>query len=157
VAAPEERHGGARLSLPQVWRIPPWQPAALLLLTTGLGAVDIYGRPSTIPMIAAAFVAIAAFVAAVCAMRYLLVADEDGIWVRRVFTQKLVEWHDVARIETTARHRSGITVRIIRDDESYVDVPPSLVLPARPTTIPRAHSIVHRVARQLSELAAAQR
>ncbi|HEX3335305.1 MAG TPA: hypothetical protein VHS54_02520 [Jatrophihabitans sp.] len=141
-------------SLPQVWRIPPWQPAVLFLLTTVLAAVDIYGHPSAVPMFAAALVAVAALVAAVCALRYLMVADDDGIWIRKVFTVSLIEWPDVARAEMTTAHRTGVTVRIIRHDDSYVDVPPSLVLPTLPTTQPNARSMIHSVAMRLNAIAA---
>ncbi|MDT4926880.1 MAG: hypothetical protein QOG01_4593 [Pseudonocardiales bacterium] len=149
-------HDTTRASLPQAWHIPPWQPAALLVLTSALAALDIYGRPSTIVMIAAAIVAVAALVAAVCALRYVLIADEDGIWVRRLLTVVLVEWPDVARVEMTTAHRNGMTVRITRHNGSYVDVPPSLLLPTVPTTMPRARSLIHGVATSLNDLAAAR-
>jgi hypothetical protein len=155
VADRDEAPLTAQASLPQVWRIPPWQPAVLLLLTTVLAAVDIYGHPSTVAMIVAAFLAIAALVAAVCAVRYALVADEDGIWVRKVFTVTLVEWTDLAHAELTTAHRTGMTVRITRHDDSYVDVPPSLLLPTVPTTMPKARSIIHNVAMRLNAIAAA--
>jgi hypothetical protein len=140
-----------------VWRIPPWQPAALIVLATVLIAIDIYGRPSPGLMLMAGFVAAAALVAAGCAVRYLLVADEDGIWVRRVFTQELVEWHDVAHIEMTTAHRNGMTVRITRVSGAYVDVPPSLLLPTLPMNMRKVRSIVHGTATYLSDLAAEQR
>jgi len=138
-----------------VWRIPPWQPAALVLLATALGALDIYGRPSSILMIVAAFGAVASLVAAGLWLRYALVADEDGIWVRRVFATDLVEWRDVAEVAMTSAHRSGVTVRITRVDGTYVDVPPSLLLPTRPMTIPKVRSLIHGVATHLGQLAAA--
>ena len=156
VAGRDESDGTTKGSLPQVWRIPPWQPAALLMLTTVLAAVDIYLRPSTIPAVAAAFVAVSALVAAVCALRYLLVADEDGLWVRHVVSETLVEWQDVERVEMTTAHRSGMTVRITRHNGSYVDVPPSLLLPTLPTTLPKTRSRIHSVATRLNALAAAR-
>jgi hypothetical protein len=141
--------------LPQVWRIPPWQPAALILTATALAAVDIYVRPAPLAMFAAAFVAAAALLAAVCAMRYLLVADEDGIWVRRVFREVLVEWGEIARVEMTT-HRGAMTVRVTRTNGSYVDVPPSLLLPTVPRTLPKVRTIIHGVAMHLGDLATAQ-
>lgn len=127
-----------------------------MLLTTALAALDIYRRPSAIPAFAAAFVAVSALVAAVCAMRYLLVADEDGLWVRRIFSETLVEWRDVDRVEMTTAHRSGMTVRITRHDGRYVDVPPSLLLPTLPTTLPKTRSRIHTVAMRLNALAVAR-
>jgi len=155
VPRPAETQGTTRQNLPQVWRIPPWQPAALVLLATALGALDIYGHPSSIWMIMAAFVAVAALVAAGCWLRYLLVADEDGIWVRRIFAEELVEWRDVAHVAMTSAHRNGMTVRITRVDGSYVDVPPSLLLPTRPTRMPDVRSQIHGIATHLGQLAAA--
>jgi hypothetical protein len=145
-----------RAGLPQVWRIPPWQAAALLLLTTVLAAVDLYARPSVVPMLVAAFVAVMALFAAVGAIRFLLVADEDGIWVRRLFTVTLVGWADIERVEMASAHRGGMTVRITRRDGTCVDVPPSLVLPAMPTTLPNARRLVQGVANELNSLAAAR-
>jgi hypothetical protein len=128
-----------------------------LLLTTVLAAVDIYARPSIIPLLAAAFFAGAALLGAVCAIRFLLVADDDGIWVRRLISVTLVEWSDVDYVALTTEHRSGMTVRINRRDGSHVDVPPSLLLPTVPTKIPTARAMVHGVANRLNALAAARR
>jgi hypothetical protein len=152
VPRPAER-GTTPQSLPQVWRIPPWQPAALVLLATALGALDIYVRPSSIWMIMAALGAVAALGAAALWLRYLLVADEDGLWVRRAFAEELVEWRDVADVAMTSGHRNGMTVRITRVDGSYVDVPPALLLPTRPTTMPKVRSLIHGIATHLDQLA----
>jgi hypothetical protein len=157
VAESEQAPGTADRSLPQVWRISPWQALALLLLTTLLAAVDLYSDVSAMAKVAAAVVAVAALAAASCALRYLLVVDEDGIWVRRLFTVVLVEWPDVDHAEMSTARRSGVTVRIYRHDGTYVDVPPSLVLPTLPTSIPKARYAVHHVAMRLNDIAAAHR
>lgn len=157
MAGPSKTTDSTRDKLPHVWRIPPWQPAALIVLATVLIAVDMYGRPSPGPMLMAGFVAAAALVAATFAIRYLLVTDADGIWVRRLFTQELVEWHDVAQIEMTTAHRNGMTVRITRGSGTHVDVPPSLLLPTLPMNMRKVRSIVHGTAMYLSEIAAEQR
>ena len=65
-----------------MWRIPTWQPPALILLATALLAYDIYGSPSIGALIVTAVIAAAALVAALVAVRYVLVADAEGIWVR---------------------------------------------------------------------------
>jgi hypothetical protein len=144
-------------SLPLVWRIPPWQPAGLLLLTAVLAALDIYGDLNLGALLMTAVIALAAFVGAVFALRFLFVADEDGIWVRGLFKERLVEWDDVARVElTTVRHNSA-TIRITRSDDTFVDVPPSLLLPAKPTSIPKVRSMLHAKVLLLGELVEQQR
>jgi hypothetical protein len=140
-----------------VWRIPPWQPAALILLATVLIALDIYGHLSLGALLMAAFIAFAALVAAGCAARYLLVADEDGIWVRRIFGEQLIEWGDVAKIEMTIIHHNSMTVRITRADATHLDVPPSLLQPSVPTKMRKVRASIDAVATQLAEIAAQQR
>lgn len=143
----------ADTQLPQEWRIPSWQPAALILLAAVLIAFDIYGSPGIGALLMTAIIAAAALVAAVFAMRYLLVADEDGIWVRTLFGQQLVEWPDVADVDVTHVRGTTSTVRITRMGGSFVDVPPSLLQPTLPTNARKALAIVGAVARQLSDLA----
>jgi len=45
--------------------------------------------------------------------------------------------------------RGSDTVRLVRQDGSYVDVPPSLLQPAKPTSKPRALAQLNSVANQL--------
>jgi hypothetical protein len=96
-------------------------------------------------------------VGAFLAVRYLLVADEDGIWVRSAVGQHLVEWPDVADIEVTHVRGTTSTVRITRVNGTFVDVPPSLLQPALPTGARKALAVVSTVARRLNELAARAR
>ena len=142
--------------LPRVWRIPPWQPAALILLATALLALDLYADLSTAAKATAGLIALAALVAAACAARFLLVADDDGIWVRRILGERLVEWPDVANVETIVLNRNAMTVRITRADGTHLDVPPALVQPALPTGMRKARRAIGVVATQLMELAKRQ-
>ena len=143
----------AHPSLPIVWRIPPWQVALLILVATGSIAWALYGHLSAGATLMAAVVAAAALVGAVFGMRYALVADDEGLWVRRVFAQHAIEWADVADIDTELVHRNLMTVRITRGNGSFLDVPPSLLQPTLPTNVRRAHARVAEVARILAELA----
>ena len=143
--------------LPQVWRIPSWQPAALILVATALLAYDIYGSPSVGALIMTIVITVASLVGAFLAVRYLLIADEDGIWVRSAVGQHLVEWPDVADIEVTHVRGTTSTVRITRVNGTFVDVPPSLLQPALPTGARKALAVVSTVARRLNELAARAR
>ena len=143
--------------LPQVWRIPSWQPAALILLATVLLAYDIYGSPSVGALIMTIVIAVAALVSAYLAVRFLLVADEDGIWVRSAYSQHLVEWADIYDIEVAHVRGTTSTVRITRANGTFVDVPPSLLQPTLPTGARKALAVVSTVARRLNDLRAQQR
>lgn len=143
--------------LPQVWRIPSWQPAALILLAAALSGYDIYGSPGLGALLMTAIIAAAALVAAVFAMRYLLVADDDGIWIRTVLGQQVVEWGDVADVDVTHVRGTTSTVRITRVGGKFVDVPPSLLQPTLPTSARKALAVVGTVARRLDALAADRR
>ncbi len=142
--------------LPQEWRIPPWQPAALLLAVSALAALDIYGSPSTAVLIATAFLALVFLIGAILAMRYLMVADEQGIWVRGLLGEKVVRWDELRDVDVVHSRRGASTVRIYRQDSSYLDVPPPLLQPTLPTKIEKARAVVKGVAAQLEQLAAAR-
>jgi hypothetical protein len=144
---------GGDPQLPHTWRIPSWQPAALILLATVLIAYDIYGSPSLGALLMTAVIAAAGLVGALVAVRYLLVADDDGIWVRSLFAQQLVEWRDIADIEVTHVRGTTSTVRITCADRRFIDVPPTLLQPTLPTGARRAHAAVGAVARELIDLA----
>ncbi|MDQ6851911.1 MAG: PH domain-containing protein [Actinomycetota bacterium] len=142
--------------LPQEWRIPPWQPAALLLAVSAFAALDIYGSPSTTILIVTAFLALTFMVGAVLAMRYLLVADEEGIWVRGLLGENCVRWDELRDVDVLHTKRGASTVRIYRQDSTYLDVPPALLQPTLPTKIEKARAVVQGVAAQLEQLAAAR-
>lgn len=144
-------------ALPLVWRIPPWQPAALILTASVLLALVIYGHFSPGPTLMMVVVAVAAVISAGIAIRLLFVADEDGLWIRRSWSQELVEWHDVATIEMVAVHGNTVTVRITRRNGSHADVPATLLMPTLPTGIVTVRSRVHAVAVRLTAVAAARR
>jgi hypothetical protein len=143
--------------LPLVWRIPPWQPAALILLATVLLGFDLYGDPGVGALVMTVAIAAAALVGAAFAMRLLLVADDDGIWVRRFFRERLVPWADVAEVQAALVSRNTMTIRISLRQGGHVDVPPSLLLPTLPTKVRNAQTAVHQAAMQLSRVAAQRR
>jgi len=113
---PDVADNHAHTALPQIWRIPAWQPAALVLVATGLIALVMYGHFAIGPGLMMGVIAAAALVGAGVAMRFLLVADDDGIWVRRLFSEQLVEWHEVSSIETVHLHANTPTLRIARSN-----------------------------------------
>ncbi|HEY2273173.1 MAG TPA: PH domain-containing protein [Jatrophihabitantaceae bacterium] len=144
-------------TLPQTWRIPSWQPAALIVFATALLALDIYASLSLGPLVLTVLLAVAALATAGLAVRYQMVADDEGIWVRGVFSEELVEWRDIADIDVTHVRGTTMTVRITRRNGKFVDVPPTLVQPTLPTGVRKARALVGDVARELLDLAAEQR
>lgn len=144
-------------TLPTEWRIPPWQPAALILVVTGLAALDIYGSPSSAVRVITVFLAVLLLVFAILAIRYLLVADDQGIWVRNILSETGVPWDDLRDVDVIDSKRGASTLRIYRRDGTFVDVPPALLQPGLPTKIDKARAMVRGVAAQLELLAAAQR
>jgi hypothetical protein len=149
----ETARGHPPLALPFVKRIPPWQPAALILIATVLLGLVLYGSFSAGAVLMMSVIAAAALVGAAFAIRLILVADEDGIWIRRFWRERLVRWDEIATVQMAAVHGNSVTVRITRHNGSFVDVPPSLVLPTLPTNIRKVRSRVSAVSAQLSDLA----
>jgi hypothetical protein len=143
--------------LPRIWRIPPWQPAALFLAVSALAALDIYGHPGTGVLAATAFLAVLLMCLGIAAARYLLVADEDGIWVRGLLAEHGVLWDDLRNVHIVDARRGATTVRLYRRDGTYVDVPPSLLLPGRPTKVEKARAMVHGVGAELEQYASVRR
>jgi hypothetical protein len=144
-------------TLPREWRIPPWQPAALFLAVSGLAAYDLYGSPSLTTVIVTVFLALVFAALGILAARYLLVADEDGVWVRSLTGERHVSWPDLKSVDVVAGRRGSTTVRIVRANGSFVDVPPSLLLPTLPTKIDKARAVIYDTAGVLEGLAAARR
>jgi hypothetical protein len=129
----------------------------LFLAVSGLAAYDIYGSPSLSTVVITAFLAIVFAALGALAARYLLVADEDGLWVRGIRGEQHVAWPDFDEVEVVPGRRGSTTIRIVRVDGSWVDVPPSLLLPTLPTKIANARAVMFDVAGVLAELGEARR
>jgi hypothetical protein len=87
--------------------------------------------------------------AAVLALRMYLGVDADGVVVRYLRRPVWLPWSQIARVEVAPGVRGSDTVRLVRHDGSYVDVPPSLLQPSVPTSRPRALAQLNSVARQI--------
>ena len=120
-------------SAPLVWRVPSWQPTVIMLFVCGSLPSTYTASPSTLMRVATIGVGAVAFVSAIEGLRMYLVVDQDGIGFRGLFRTHNVEWPDVSAITVRRSGFSGATLRITRADGSYADVPPSLVLPTKPT------------------------
>ena len=62
-----------------------------------------------------------------------LVADQYGIGFRGLLRTHNIDWSDIQSITVRRSGFNGPTLRITRADGSYADVPPSLMLPTKPT------------------------
>ncbi len=132
-------------------RIPPGQPAFLLLIICGLAWIVLYRHPSSgLRLFSLILIAVLA-VMVITSLRMYLVADHEGVGVRYIRDGVWIPWAEVARIEIN-RVRGSATVRIVRQDGTYADVPPSLLQPLKPTTVPKAMSQLRYVINSLESL-----
>lgn len=132
-----------------VWRIPSYQPALLMLLLCGAAALNIYGHPSGIVRIVTLLLGLLCGALAVAGLRLQMVADDDGLSVRKLIGEAWLPWQELAEVEVLADLRGAPTLRLICADGTYVDVPPSLLQPTTPTSKQRARGQLDHVARQL--------
>lgn len=134
---------------PLSWRVPPYQPALLLLLVCGAAALNIYGHPSQTVRIVTLALGVLALGMAVAALRMYLLIDDEGVLVRYLLRPAWLPWSEIARVEVVSDVRGADSIRLVRQDGSYVDVPPSLLQPSRPTSKPRALAQLTSIGNQI--------
>ncbi|HJQ02369.1 MAG TPA: PH domain-containing protein [Jatrophihabitans sp.] len=144
-----EPAAGAEPAAPLVWRIPAYQPALLMLVLCGAATLNIYGHPSPAVRIGTLAFGLLCGGLAVVALRLQLVVDEDGVALRTVLHDHWLPWSQLAELEVVPAVRGAPTVRLNRVDGSYLDVPPSLFQPTKPTSKQRAYGQLEHAARQL--------
>lgn len=132
-----------------VWRIPSYQPALLMLVLCAAAALNIYGHPSAMLRIVTLLLGLLCGGLAIAGLRLQLVADPDGLSVRKLIGEVWVPWQDVADVEVITHSRGAATLRVSRTDGTYVDVPPALLQPTKPTSKQRVHGQLDQMARQL--------
>jgi hypothetical protein len=133
------------------WRVPPAYAAILFLVVSACAAANIYLRPSGQVRGFTIVLGIGAFVWAIACMRMYLFADRDGVGLRFVGRQRWLPWSEIARIDVVSGVRGAHTIRLNRHDSSYVDVPPSLLQPAKPTKKPDALARLKGIVAQLDQ------
>jgi hypothetical protein len=139
-----------------VWRIPSYQPAALMLVLVAAAALNIYAHPPAVVRIPTLAVGLLCGGLAIAALRLQLVATEDGIAVRQLFGEQWLPWPELAEIEVVPNVRGAPTVRLNRVDGNYVDIPPSLLQPTKPTAKHVVMRNLDTVAGQLEQRRRAQ-
>jgi hypothetical protein len=120
-----------------------------MLLVCAAAALNIYGHPSSNARAVTLAVGALSLGLAVAALRMYMVADDDGIAVRYILRESWLPWSEIDRIEVVSGVRGSNTVRLSRRDGTYVDVPPSLLQPSRPTSKPRALAQLNSVSNQI--------
>jgi hypothetical protein len=144
-------------SAPLVWRVPSWQPTVMMLFVCGVVALNLYASPNTLLRVVTIGVGAVVFGSAIEGLRMYLVVDQDGIGFRGLFRTHNVEWSDISAITVRRSGFSGATLRITRADGSYADVPPSLVLPTKPTGTAKALAQLGDTARMITGYGQARR
>jgi hypothetical protein len=114
-------------------QLPPAIPALGFLITAACAGGLIYGHPGVQPRYAITIVGIVALAVSIASLRMVMLVDADGIAVRLLRTVQFVPWEDVKQLQR-ATVRGNETMIIVRRSGSTVVVPPTLVLPALPTS-----------------------
>jgi hypothetical protein len=137
------------------YRISPVQTALLILLASGCLAANIYLHPSGPVRLVTLVIGIGALVLAAVTWRMYLVVDDEGAAVRYLGREQWLPWSAVDRVEVVSGVRGSDTIRFIRTDGTYVDTPPSLLQPNRPTGRPAARRRLQDLQRQFEARRAA--
>ena len=116
-----------------VWRIPSYQPAALMLVLVVAAALNIYAHPAVVVRIPTLAIGLLCGGLAIAALRLQMIATDEGISVRQMLGEQWLAWPELAEVEVVPNVRGAPTVRLNRVDGTYVDVPPSLLQPTKPT------------------------
>ena len=141
-AGAEPAGTSAEDAAPLSWRIPPYQPALFVLLTTGCAAWAIYGHPTVGLRLVLSILAILLFTLGMLTLRMHFVVDDEGISVRFLGSEKWTDWSEVRSVHVVSGVRGAQTIRVERIDDTHVDVPPSLLMSARPVTKPTAEAML---------------
>ena len=129
----------------------------MMLFVCGVVALNLYFSPNTLVRIVTIGLGAVAFVSAIEGLRMYLVADQDGIGFRGLVRTHNVDWPDIQSITVRRTGFNGPTLRITRGDGSYADVPPSLMLPTKPTGTAKTLAQLGDTARMIIDYGQARR
>jgi hypothetical protein len=132
--------------------VPPALPAVTLLVVSGTAALNIYGHPTPPARLFTIALGVVCLGAAVSWLRMFLFADGEGVAVRHLRAEVWTAWPDIDRVEVVSQVRGANTIRIARRNGTFVDVPPSLLQPALPTSKPRARARLDGIVRDINAL-----
>jgi hypothetical protein len=128
-----------------VWRFPPSLAAAGFLVAAGCAALNLYGHPAPGTRALTLLVGVIALALAIALLRMAFVVDADGLAVRFLVRAAWIPWSDVKAVGL-ADVRGNETIRIVRHDDTQVDVPPSLLQSVRPMAKNRASARLQGIA-----------
>jgi hypothetical protein len=146
-----EQPAGEQATL-RSWRVPPVLPALTLLVVSATAALNIYSHPTAPARYFTIVLGLVCLGAAVSWLRMSLVANNEGVGVRHLRSEVWTPWPDIDRVEVVSHVRGANTIRIARRNGTFVDVPPSLLQPALPTSKPRARARLDGIAREINAL-----
>ncbi len=135
----------------QVWRIPPYQPAALMLVLVAAAALNIYAHPAATVRIPTLIIGLACGGLSIAALRLQMVATADGISVRHLRREDWIAWPDLENVEVVGNIRGAASLRLNLRSGAYVDVPPSLLQPTKPTSKRAVMAQLGLTAKQLED------
>ena len=144
-------------SAPLVWRVPAWLPTVMMLFVCGVVALNLYTSPNALVRVVTIGVGVVAFVSAIEGLRMYMVVDQDGIGFRGLVRTHNIDWSDIQSVTVRRSGRNGPTLRITRVDGSYADVPPSLLLPTKPTGTAKTLAQLGDTARMIIDYGQARR
>ena len=131
------------------WRVSPVATALLILLACPCAAVNIYAHPSTAVRTVTLVLGAAALVTAFATVRMYLVVDGEGVALRYLGREQWLPWSQIDRAEIAGGVRGSETIRFVRHDGTYADVPPSLLQPVKPTGRPAARRMLRDILRRI--------
>jgi len=131
------------------WRVSPVATALLILLACPCAAVNIYAHPSTAVRTVTLVLGAAALVTAFATVRMYLVVDGEGVALRYLGREQWLPWSQIDRAEIAGGVRGSETIRFVRRDGTYADVPPSLLQPVKPTGRPAARRMLRDILRRI--------
>ena len=135
---------------PLIFRVPPYLISLQFLVTAGLAAWNIYGSPSSVTRAVTILIAVSFLAGAIASMRMYFVVDDEGMGIRRLFTETSIPWQQVRDVSVTRVRNGSPTISIERQDGTTVDVPPSLVNPTKPTGTAKAMAMMGDLARAIA-------
>jgi hypothetical protein len=135
--------------MPLIYRIGPGQTAALILVAVACFVPALYFHPSSAVRVVLIVVALGALALAAVTRWMFVVVDDEGVAVRYLGREQWLPWPEITEIEVVAGVRGSDTIRFSRADGTWVDAPPSLLQPSRPTGKPAARRRLEEIRRQI--------
>jgi Bacterial PH domain len=132
-----------------IYRIGAGQTAALIVLAAACFVPVIYFDPASEFRTVLIVIGLASLALAALTRWMYLVVDDEGVAVRYTGREIWLPWSEITALEIAEKVRGSDTVRFYRSDRTWVDVPPSLLQPSRPTGKPAARRRLEEIARQI--------